>query len=116
FGGWGWEIHFTRPMWAGNVLAEVKLNTPVKVFTARPTEFPAAAQGGSAEVRTFEPKVPAAPPIQFVELKEVKSARPQLTEAKVVVSGGRGTKGDFKEIEALADELGDAGGAPRPGP
>src|SRR5262249_59538286 len=104
------------PRGAGTALPEGNPNTPVKVFTARPTEFPAAAQGGSAEVRTFEPKVPAAPPIQFVELKEVKSARPQLTEAKVVVSGGRGTKGDFKEIEALADELGDAGGAPRPGP
>jgi len=113
FQGSGSDIHFTRPMWAGNVLAEVKLNTPVKVFTARPTEFPAAGKGGSAEVRTFEPKVPAALPIQFVELKEVKSARPQLTEAKAVVSGGRGTKGDFKEIEALADELGAAVGASR---
>ena len=111
--GSGSDIHFTRPMWAGNVLAEVKLTTPVKVFTARPTEFPAVAPGGSAEVKTFEPKVPASLPTQFVEFKEVKSARPQLTEAKVVVSGGRGTKGDFKEIEALADELGAAVGASR---
>jgi electron transfer flavoprotein alpha subunit len=113
FQGSGSEIYFIRPMWAGNVIAEVKLITPVKVFTARPTEFPASTGGGSAEVRAFEPKLASSTPTQFIEFKEVKSARPQLTEAKVVVSGGRGTKGDFKEIEALADELGAAVGASR---
>jgi electron transfer flavoprotein alpha subunit len=111
--GSGSDVHFVRPMWAGNVIAEVKLTTPVKVFTARPTEFPPSTGGGSAEVKAFEPKLAASTPTQFVEFKEVKSARPQLTEAKVVVSGGRGTKGDFKEIEALADELGAAVGASR---
>ena len=115
FAGSGTDITFTRPMWAGNVIAEVKLSSPVKAFTARTTEFPAAQKGGSrAEVRTFSPKVdPAALKTKFVEFKEVKSARPQLTEARVVVSGGRGTKGDFKEIEALADLLGAAVGASR---
>ena len=93
----------------------MKLKTPVKAFTVRATEFPAAAAGGRrAEVKA----VPAAGrrrqlPRSFVDFKEVKSARPELTEARIVVSGGRGTKGDFKEIEALADELGAAVGASR---
>jgi len=111
--GSGGDITFNRPMWAGNVFAEVKLTTPVKVFTVRATEFAAAGTGeGAAEVKAFAPKVEASK-TKFVEFKEVKSARPELTEAKVVVSGGRGTKGDFKEIEALADELGAAVGASR---
>ncbi len=55
----------------------------------------------------------ASSPTKFVSFNEVKSARPELTEASIVVSGGRGTKGDFKEIEALADELGAAVGASR---
>ncbi|MBZ4394436.1 electron transfer flavoprotein subunit alpha/FixB family protein [Myxococcus sp. MISCRS1] len=112
-GGSGADITFHRPMWAGNVFAEVKLTTPVKVFTVRATEFTAAAGGqGAAEVKTFAPKIEASK-TKFVEFKEVKSARPELTEARVVVSGGRGTKGDFKEIEALADDLGAAVGASR---
>jgi electron transfer flavoprotein alpha subunit len=113
FNGSGADVTFSRPMWAGNVFAEVKLTTPVKVFTLRATEFTAAQGGqGAAEVKTFTPKVEASK-TKFVDFKEVKSARPELTEARVVVSGGRGTKGDFKEIEALADELGAAVGASR---
>jgi electron transfer flavoprotein alpha subunit len=111
--GSGGDVTFTRPMWAGNVFAEVKLTSPVKVFTVRPTEFPAAQGGqGGAEVRSFTAKTEPSK-TKFVDFKEVKSARPELTEARVVVSGGRGTKGDFKEIEALADELGAAVGASR---
>jgi len=113
FNGSGADVTFSRPMWAGNVFAEVKLTTPVKAFTLRPTEFPAAQGGqGAAEVKAFSPKVETGK-TKFVDFKEVKSARPELTEARVVVSGGRGTKGDFKEIEALADELGAAVGASR---
>ena len=114
FNGSGADVTFNRPMWAGNVFAEVRLTTPVKVFTARATEFP-AAQGGNAaaaEVKSFTPKLEPSK-TKFVEFKEVKSARPELTEARIVVSGGRGTKGDFKEVEALADELGAAVGASR---
>ncbi|XXF76762.1 electron transfer flavoprotein subunit alpha/FixB family protein [Myxococcaceae bacterium GXIMD 01537] len=111
--GSGADVTFTRPMWAGNVFAEVKLNTPVKVFTVRATEFaPAPAAQAAGEVRSFAAKVEPSK-TKYVEFKEVKSARPELTEARVVISGGRGTKGDFKEIEALADELGAAVGASR---
>ena len=113
FEGSGTDITYARPMWAGNVIAHVKLTTPVQVFTARATEFSPAEKGGAeAEVRSFTPSVPEVK-TRFLDFKEVKSARPQLTEASVVVSGGRGTKGDFKEIEALADLLGAAVGASR---
>lgn len=103
---------FTRPMWAGAVIATVKLSSATKCFTVRPTEFAAAEKKGGGEVKAFSPAAPAAL-TKFVSFKEVKSARPALTEAKVVVAGGRGTKGDFKEIDALADLLGAAVGASR---
>lgn len=110
----GDELVFTRPMWAGSVIAQVKLETATKVFTIRTTEFLAATASQTGEVRRFEPSAQASTlPTTFIEFKEVKTARPQLTEAKIIVSGGRGTKGDFKEIEALADQLGAAVGASR---
>jgi len=115
WGGSGADLQYIRPMWAGNVIAEVKLSTPIQVFTIRATEFPAPTAGGTAAtVQAFTPSNVGVPvPTKFVEFKEVKSARPELIEARVVVSGGRGTKGDFKEVEALADELGAAVGASR---
>ena len=114
FGGVGAQVTFLRPMWAGNVLAEVELATPVKVFTVRPTEFPVAGPGEPGALLPLAVGAHAgALRTRFVEFKEVTSARPELTEARVVVSGGRGTKGDFKEVEALADELGAAVGASR---
>lgn len=113
FEGSGADIAVRRPMWAGNVIAEVTIDTPVKVFSIRPTEFPAAEKGAEAEVRKEAPELAGTPKTRFVEFKAVKSARPELTEARVVISGGRGTKGDFKPIEALADELGAAVGASR---
>jgi electron transfer flavoprotein alpha subunit len=115
FSGSGSDVTFTRPMWAGSVIAQVKLKTPIKMFSVRATEFPAADAGQSpAEVKSFAaPDAVTKSPTSFVSFNEVKSARPELTEASIVVSGGRGTKGDFKEIEALADELGAAVGASR---
>jgi electron transfer flavoprotein alpha subunit len=111
--GAGAELSFGRPMWAGAVIATVKLSSKVKVLSVRTTEFPLAPDGVGGEVKPFTPAAPAALPTRHVAFKEVKSARPALTEAKVVVSGGRGTKGDFKPIEGLADELGAAVGASR---
>jgi electron transfer flavoprotein alpha subunit len=113
FGGAGPAVTFRRPMWAGNVLAEVEIATPVKAFTVRATEFAASAPDASGTVRDLAAAVPASLGTRYVAFEEVKSARPELTEARVVVAGGRGTKGDFKSVEALADELGAAVGASR---
>ena len=110
--GEGAAITLSRPMWAGAVIAEVKLSSAKKVFTVRPTEFAPAAKGAAGEVKAFAPAA-AAPKSKHLEFKEVKSARPQLTEARVVIAGGRGTQGNFAPIEALADELGAAVGASR---
>ncbi len=114
FGGAGPAVTFKRPMWAGNVLAEVEIATAVKVFTVRPTEFPASAADGAGTVVDAPVAVDAAAlQTRHVSFEEVKSARPELTEARAIVSGGRGTKGDFKPVEALADALGAAVGATR---
>jgi electron transfer flavoprotein alpha subunit len=112
FEGAGAAISLRRPMWAGNVLAKVKIASAKKVFTIRTTEFPAPVAGAASEVKALA-VTPGAPKTKFVSFKAVQSARPELTEARVVVSGGRGTKGDFKPIDGLADELGAAVGASR---
>ena len=104
---------FKRAMWAGNAIATVEVTTKVKVISVRATEFAAAQKAGApGTVQPMSVLAPAAK-TKFVEFNEVKSARPELTEASVVVSGGRGTKGDFKPIEALADVLNAAVGASR---
>jgi electron transfer flavoprotein alpha subunit len=114
FGGEGGSLTFRRPMWAGNVLAEVEIASATKVFTVRATEFaPAAKEGKGAVVAVPVSLDPAALKTRHVSFREVKSERPELTEARVVVAGGRGTKGDFKPVEGLADELGAAVGASR---
>ncbi|HSM92639.1 MAG TPA: electron transfer flavoprotein subunit alpha/FixB family protein [Anaeromyxobacteraceae bacterium] len=114
FGGEGAAVTFRRPMWAGNVVAEVELATATRCFTVRPTEFPAAEKRAGGAVTPVEATVDvAALRTRFLSFREVKSERPELTEARVVVAGGRGTKGDFKVIEQLADALGGAVGASR---
>ena len=106
---------FVRPIYAGNVLATVHSKDPVKVMTVRGTAFPAAAAtGGSAPI---EPVAPAADAglSSFVGQQLTKSDRPELTAARVIVSGGRGMgNGDnFKLLEDVADKLGAAVGASR---
>jgi electron transfer flavoprotein alpha subunit len=114
FAGEGREVLLRRPMWAGNVVAEVALTTPQKVVSVRPTEFaPAAPAPGGAVERMAVAIDAASLKTRFVALDEVSSARPELGDARVVVSGGRGTMGDFREVEALADDLGAAVGASR---
>jgi electron transfer flavoprotein alpha subunit len=106
---------FVRPIYAGNALETVQSADAKKVITVRATAFKAAADGGSAKVETIP--APAKPAkTHFIDQKLVKSARPELSGAKIVVSGGRamGSAEEFqKVIEPLADKLGAAVGASR---
>lgn len=107
---------FARPVWAGNAIAWVSVETPVKFLTVRATEFePAKAGGTSAILRLPVTVDPSRSGVRYVEFQETLSSRPELTEARVVVSGGRGCKGadGFKLLEQLADHLGAAIGASR---
>ncbi|HEU4622506.1 MAG TPA: electron transfer flavoprotein subunit alpha/FixB family protein [Burkholderiaceae bacterium] len=106
---------FVRPMYAGNVIATVKSADKVKVITARTTAFdPASATGGSASVEKIA-AVTDSGKSRFVRRDVATSARPELTAAKVIVSGGRGlgSADAFKLLEPLADKLGAAMGASR---
>ena len=107
---------FVRPIYAGNALATVKSKDAIKVITVRTTAFDAAASSGSnAEVQNVQ--VPADSGLsQFVSREVSKSERPELTAAKIIVSGGRGMANgeNFKKVlEPLADKLGAAMGASR---
>ncbi|HEV7372259.1 electron transfer flavoprotein subunit alpha/FixB family protein [Arenibaculum sp.] len=106
---------FERPIFAGNAIATVKSADAVKVITVRGTAFePAAAEGGSAAVEAVETAGDAGLS-SFVSQELSKSERPELTSARVVVSGGRGMQsGDnFVLLEKLADKMGAAVGASR---
>lgn len=106
---------FERPIYAGNAIATVQSTDNVKVITVRGTGFDAvAAEGGSAAVEAVA-AVADSGKSSFVGRELAKSDRPELTGAKVVVSGGRGMgSGDnFKILEPLADKLGAAMGASR---
>ncbi len=106
---------FKRPIYAGNAIATVQSSAAVKVITVRTTGFDAAAaEGGSAAVEAVG-TVSDAGKSAFVGEELAKSDRPELTAAKIVVSGGRGMQnGDnFKHLYALADKLGAAVGASR---
>jgi electron transfer flavoprotein alpha subunit len=105
---------FERPIYAGNAIATVQSTDAVKVITVRTTGFDAAATGGSAAVENVTP-VGDSGTSAFISREVAKSDRPELTAAKVIVSGGRGMgSGDnFKIPEPLADRLGAAMGASR---
>jgi electron transfer flavoprotein alpha subunit len=106
---------FVRPIYAGNALATVKSKDAIKVITVRTTAFDAAGTGGSASVESIS--VPPDSGLStFVSREVSKSERPELTAAKIIVSGGRGMANgeNFKKVlEPLADKLGAAMGASR---
>ncbi len=106
---------FLRPIYAGNAFATVKSNDQKKCITIRPTSFEQAeSSGGSAEIITSEAKENYEES-KFIKKEEVKSDRPELGTARVVISGGRGMQsGDnFKLITQVADKLNAAIGASR---
>ncbi|GAA0784237.1 electron transfer flavoprotein subunit alpha/FixB family protein [Marinobacterium sediminicola] len=109
------ENIFKRPIYAGNAIATVESLDPIKVITVRGTAFDAAAEtGGSARVENLS-AVHDAGTSAFVGEEVAQSDRPELTAAKVVVSGGRGMGNgeNFALLEQLADKLGAAVGASR---
>jgi len=106
---------FERPIYAGNAIQTVKSSDPKKVITVRTAAFQASGEGGSASV---ESAAPAADPglSTFVGEELSKSDRPELTSAKIIISGGRAmqSRDNFtKYIEPVADKLGAAVGASR---
>lgn len=105
----------TKPSFSGNLLADIKLSGPTVVATCRPSGFEPPTKGDtSAEITAAVlPDSLAHPRKQFIELQKTELDRPELTEADTIVTGGRGTKGDFGVIEELADMLGAAVGATR---
>ena len=105
---------FERPIYAGNALQTVRSKDEKKVITFRTSTFEAAPGGGAAPLESIAAaENPALS--EWVEDKVAESDRPELTSAKIVVSGGRGvgSEEDFRIIEALADKLGAAVGASR---
>ena len=106
---------FLRPIYAGNAFATVKSNDKKKCITIRPTSFdPAPTSGGSAEIVKVDAGE-ANSNIKFIKREEIKSDRPELGTARVVISGGRGMQSgeNFKLITAVADKLNAAIGASR---
>ncbi len=106
---------FVRPIYAGNAMATVKSNDPVKVLTVRITAFDAAAaEGGSAEIEAVASSGDSGLS-SFVGQQLTESERPELTSARIVISGGRGMQSgeNFAMLERVADKLGAAVGASR---
>ncbi len=106
---------FVRPIYAGNALATVKSSDAKKVITVRAASFdPVAPEGGAAPIEAA-PSVAPTDASRFVSAELTKSERPELTAARIVISGGRGMQsGDnFKLLDPIADKLGAAVGASR---
>jgi len=106
---------FVRPIYAGNALATVRSNDSKKIITVRPTSFdPVAKEGGAGKVEpiTFDDINSL---VEFISREESSSDRPELSTARVVISGGRGLQSaeNFKMLNKIADKLNAAVGASR---
>jgi electron transfer flavoprotein alpha subunit len=114
----GGNIKYVRPMYAGNVFGTVTVNTALQVVTARQAEFDVATEvSATSPVQDVSvTNDPVAQQLEFISLQTQKSARPELTDASIVVSGGRALKSgeNFKTVlEPLVDAMGAAMGASR---
>ncbi|MCP5179502.1 MAG: electron transfer flavoprotein subunit alpha/FixB family protein [Pseudomonadales bacterium] len=106
---------FKRPIYAGNAIATVQSSDAIKVVSVRGTAYdPVPAEGGSASIEAVD-SVKDAGISEFVSEEIVKSARPELTAANIIISGGRGmgSEENFKLLDGIADKLGAAIGASR---
>ena len=106
---------FERPIYAGNAIAKVKSNDTLKVITVRATCFESVQLNSNVEASEINMELDRDSAVQFVGYELSKSDRPELTAAKIIISGGRGMQnGDnFKLLEGIADKLGAAMGASR---
>ena len=106
---------FMRPIYAGNAIATVKSNDKTKIITIRPTSFdPVETSGGSDVVENLEFETQNNT-VEFIDREESQSERPELSTARVVISGGRGLQSaeNFKLLNEIADKLNAAVGASR---
>ena len=105
---------FERPIYAGNAIQTVKVSSPIKIMTVRATAFPLVGEGGSASIEDLTSTGDKGIS-EYVGEELTVSDRPELTSAKIVISGGRGMQsGDnFTILESVADKLGAAVGASR---
>ena len=106
---------FMRPIYAGNALATVKSNDNTKIITIRPTSFdPVETSGGNEVVEKLDFEIQNNS-VEFIEREESQSERPELSTARVVISGGRGLQSadNFKLLNEIADKLNAAVGASR---
>jgi len=109
------EDTFMRPIYAGNAIATVKSNDKTKIITIRPTSFdPVESTGGSDVVEKLEFETQNNS-VEFIDREESQSERPELSTARVVISGGRGLQSaeNFKLLNEIADKLNAAVGASR---
>ncbi len=106
---------FERPIYAGNAIAKVKSKDKIKVITVRPTCFEPCEKNSNLDSEELALDIDTNGNVNFIKYDQSKSDRPELTSAKIVISGGRGMQnGDnFKLLEGIADKLGAAMGASR---
>ena len=105
----------SQSIFGGSTVVNAKLNTKFKVITVRANSLDAEYGSGPSEIKDLTPELSAQTKLVTLTNTQpvVKGSRPELVEAQVIVSGGRGTDGDFKPVEELADVLGAAIGASR---